>query len=216
MRLCILFGLVSLLSGFGLICYRNMVTRRGETVFEPAPTLPQLAPMCPWRNPEGDLPRLFPGALRFELETRILSGLRPEMARRLGRAPGPDENALQVFRIYHGDEPVGEVAARRVKGTFGAIEVVVAADNAGELRGVLIQRSREPQPVNDALLALDWARLAEKNAEDGWSTTDFLKGLPPQARASAQAIVDGTRDAMILLSISRQAGQVTLAKSHRH
>lgn len=211
----ILFGLVSLLSGLGALCYRSTVTKPEEAVFEPAQTLPELAPMCPWRDPEHDLPILFPGASRFDLETRILSGFRPEMTLRLGRTPRPDENAVQVYRVYEGDEAAGEVIVRRVKGTFGAIEVVVAANNTGELKGVQIQRSRESQAVTEALRALDWIRLAGKTV-DARKTTNLLTGLPPEARVSAQAMIEGVRDAMALLSLSTQTPHRNVAQSHHY
>src|SRR5512138_3663688 len=101
--------------------------KQQEVVFEPANKPPPLAPMCPWRDPEADLPKLFPGASRYDPQTHILSGMRLELALRLGRPPGADENALQVYNIYRLDRMQGQVVTRRVKGSYGAIELVIAA-----------------------------------------------------------------------------------------
>ena len=76
------------------------VSNTSERPFEGKNKLPQAAPLCPWREPDADLKLLFPIATRYELETRILSGLRVELAERLGRVPTGDENALHVYRIY--------------------------------------------------------------------------------------------------------------------
>jgi len=189
-----------------------------ETVFEPANKPPQLVPMCPWRNPEADLPKLFPAeGLRYELENRVLSGLRPELAQRLGGMPTGDDNALQVYRVYKDDQPLGELMTRRVKGTFGAVELVVAVDDSGKLNGILIQRLREPQAVSDALLAADWAQwIGGRGAESSWDCEGLVASLPPEARASARAIIEGARSATILLSVSGRAPHLKLAESHRH
>ncbi len=194
---------------------RNVFQSRGETVFEPANKPPPLAPMCPWRNPERDLAKLFPNASRFQLETRILSGLRSEMTARLGRAPAPDENSLPVYRIYGGDQVLGEVVARRLKGTFGAIEIVVAVDRESLLKGVLLQRFREPQASSDALLACDWAGwLGGKGADSSWDCEALVAGLPSAAQDSARAIIEGARTAAVLLSVSETAPHPEFAHSH--
>src|SRR6266850_1565653 len=72
-----------------------------EVPFEAKSRPPQSAPLCPWREPAADLARFFPAATRYETETRILSGLRDELAQQLGRTPRGDENALHVYRVYH-------------------------------------------------------------------------------------------------------------------
>ncbi len=188
-----------------------------ETVFEPANRPPPLAPMCPWRDPGADLPKLFPEASAFQPETRVLSGMRPELAQRLGRMPAPDENAVQVYRIREGDRPLGEVMTRRVKGTFGALELVVAAGEGGGLKGILVQRTREPEAATQALLAMDWTRwLGGKTAESSWNCEELIASLPPEAHDSARAVVEGARTAMILLAVSRRAPPINLAHSHNH
>src|SRR5207244_10617491 len=60
----------------------------------------EAAPVTPWREPAADLPRFFPEATGYELETRVLSGRRLELAERLGRPPSADESALRIYRVY--------------------------------------------------------------------------------------------------------------------
>ncbi len=201
----------------GALWFRTGSRSSEEALFEPAHSPPQLPPMCPWRDPGADLPKLFPEGSRFEVQTRILSGLRPELALRLGRAPGPEENALQVFEIYGGGRRVGEVVTRRVKGTFGAIEIVVAADNSRKIKGILLQRMREPQSVVDTLAALDWARwLGGKSPETAWDCDALMASLPAEARASARAIVEGAHSSLVLLAMSGQAPQANVVQTHTH
>ncbi len=206
----------ALLASVGLTL-RYRISKQQEVIFEPANKPPPLAPMCPWRNPEADLPKLFPEASRYDLDTRILSGMRPELARRLGRFPTADENALQVYRIYSPDRMQGEVVTRRVKGSYGAIELVIAADEHGRFKNVLIQRVREPQALSDALLGANWTQwLGGKTAESSWDCERLLANLDPKARPSAEAVIAGVRSSIILLAASAQMPSSELAQSHQH
>src|SRR5262245_31154618 len=74
------------------------------------------APMCPWRNPQSDVPAWFPDANLTDTEILIMSGLRPELAARLGRSPTAEEHALYVHRVWRDSVQLGEVLVRRVKG----------------------------------------------------------------------------------------------------
>src|SRR4030095_6628040 len=105
-----------------------------EVPFEAKAKPPQLAPLCPWREPESDLRLFFPDATHYELETRILSGLRVELAERLGRPATGDENVLHIHRVYQAKKPLGAVLTRRVKGAHGAIELALAVNADGQTR----------------------------------------------------------------------------------
>jgi hypothetical protein len=215
MRRSMLIPVMAGLLAIAALLSRKALLSTRESVFEPANKPPPLAPMCPWRNPETDLPRLFPEASRFEVQTRVLSGLRAELAKRLGRLPTGDENALRVYCVYKADRLMGELVTRRVKGTFGAIELVIGVDNGGRLKGILVQRLREPQVVVDTLFSLNWVQwLQGIGAEDRWDTDGLLAVLPAEARPSVVAIIEGVRSSMILLSISQHAHYVEPNHSH--
>jgi len=117
----------------------------------------EVAPLCPWRNPSEDCASWFPAADRSEAELQILSALRSEIPRVLGRDPNPEDNARYVHRVFAKDRCVGEVVVRRVKGPSGSLEVVVGLTLDGTLVGVRLQRAREPDAV---LAAVDGTWLA--------------------------------------------------------
>ena len=195
-------GAALLLAG---IVLRLANSQSKEIVFETR-NPPPLSPLCPWREPQSDLKSLFPAASRWEPETRILSGMRTDLAQRLGRTPTAEENSLRVYRIFEGDQALGEITTRRVKGSFGAIEVVLAVDTNGQITGLRLQRLREPEPAATALREGNWRLwFAGKGADSSWDSQDALKQLPEEARASGQAIIEGARSAMILLAASEQA-----------
>jgi hypothetical protein len=161
--------------------------------------------MCPWRQPEADLRSFFPGATRYATEVRILSGARLELARRLGRMPDPEENSLYVHRVYEVQRPLGAVLTRRVKGEYGAIEIVLAVAPDNRVRGVGVQRLREPPPIARALQSPPWLQSFEgKTAHSAWQMGEDLPTVPREARASARALLDGVRSLLILLHVAEQ------------
>lgn len=166
----------------------------------------EAAPMCPWRNPSSDVATWFPRATRTETEVRILSGVRPELAQRLGRQPSAAENALYIHRIWKGTELMGEVATCRVKGESGAVELAVAFLPDGRIHGVRVQRSREPEPVASAFQDSWLAAIRGKSGADLSSPGTALPPLPPEARTTANAITEGIRSLSILREVGNQPG----------
>src|SRR5436190_1298118 len=116
----------------------------------------ELAPMCPWREPQRDLANFFPSATDYKRETRILSGMRPQLQQRLGRVPTAEENALLIHRVTNGSQSLGAVLTRRVKGEHGGIELVTAVDPSGTIRGVSIQTQREPDSIARKITDTNW------------------------------------------------------------
>ncbi len=182
--------------------------------FEPPSRLVEPNPLCPWREPESDLRRFFPEANRHETETRILSGLRVELAKQLGRQPEAAENTLTLHRIYKDSRPLGCVLARRVKGEHGAIEIVLAVTAQGAVQGARLQRLREPATISAALQDGEWLKAFDgRTHEQGWESDD-LRRLPPEARSSAHAIRDGVRSLTILFAAGERGGAIPV-KPHR-
>lgn len=212
----ILFAAVLILVVGGIIWRINESSSAPELPFESKIKPPQASPLCPWREPEADLELFFPSATRYEIETHILSGLRLELAERLGRAPTGDENALQLHRVYHEQSPLGTVLTRRVKGTYGAIELVLAVANDERLCGLRLQRLREPATVESALQDPEWrGSFKGKGSDNSWKIGHDIPEVPAEARASAEAIVDGVRSLLILLAAAdHPRSRVPVAAPH--
>lgn len=176
----------------------------------------ETAPMCPWREPETDLRRFFPGATGYDTEILVLSGVRGELAQRLGRQPTAEENALYAYPVQGSAGKLGTVLVRRVKGESGAIEVVLAVDTGGRVVGVRLQRYREPEVVAAALKAPGWLRWFQgKTAESDWGLGGGIAPVPQVALPSARAVVDGVRSMLILLQVAQERG-LRKADPHSH
>jgi len=198
-------GVLALL--LGMVGWRiNEDSRSSEVPFEAKTKPPQAAPLCPWREPESDLALFFPGATHYEIETRILSGRRLELTERLGRAPTGDENVLHLHCVYREKTPLGVVLTRRVKGAYGAIELVLAVSTNGQTRALRLQRLREPEPIAVALQNPDWLRaFAGQRADSPSQRGRDLPEVPAEAQASADGIIEGTRSLLILLAAADEA-----------
>jgi hypothetical protein len=216
MRRWILPGAASALLALIVALWLNGSSPEDKT-FNPQVRPPESAPLCPWRDPMSDLKQFFPEATRYEVETRILSGQRVELAERLGRMPTGDENALHIWRVYAGVSLVGGVLTRRVKGEHGVIELVLAVDAGRAVRGVGLQRLREPEPIAQALQNPNWLRSFERRrADSSWKLGEDIPGVPTEARASAMAVIEGTRSLLILLAASEQAISTNPATAPHH
>lgn len=164
------------------------------------------AAMCPWREPDSDLAAWFPGATRTETEVLILSGLRPELAARLGRPVTAEENALHLHRVLENGRQRGEVVVRRVKGESGAVELVVALSPDGSVLGIRVQRSREPDAVAVALGSSWLGSFRGRTARDPLQPGADLPAVPEAARVTAAAICDGVRSLLILRELGTGPG----------
>ena len=182
-----------------------------ETVFEPKITVKEAAPMCPWREPDSDMKRFFPAANRRQTEVRILSGARLELEKRLGRPVAPEEQAFYLNQIYEGRELLGTILTKRVKGEFGAIEIVLAVNPRGEVSGVKLQRMREPRATAEFLENPAWlGRYAGKGADQiVMASENGVAGAPVGAKISALAIEKGIQSMLILLEAAERHGAGT-------
>jgi hypothetical protein len=173
-----------------------------------AHTFVDSAPICPWREPQRDLRQFFPGATGIHEETRILSHLRVALIHELGRPLTAEEMLLRPFRIMKGGERLGTVLVRRVKGEFGAIELVLAVTPEGRVRGLRLQRQREPEAVAAALTSPEWrGAFREKRADSPLRVGKDLPAVNREATVSAQAVAEGVRSLLILLRAAELHGR---------
>jgi hypothetical protein len=208
--------LIVLLSLSAIVCWLLKDNHPATTLFEPQVQSIQSAPLCPWREPAQDLKCLFPNATRYEAETHILSGMRSQLASLLGRPATGDENALHIYRIYAQQNPLGAILTQRVKGAYGAIEIVLGVNPEGKVIGLHLQRNREPESIAASLQSPEWlGSFVGKQAADPWRLGDDIPAVSDEARISANAIVQGTRSTLILLQTANdsKAGNL-IAKPH--
>lgn len=168
--------------------------------------------MCPWREPEGDIRRYYPGALGYRTEPRILSAERVELARRLGRFPSAAEHAVYLHRVRKNGSAAGTVLVRRVKGPYGAIEVIAALDNRGRVLGVRLQRHREPASIAGVLTSPEWlgafkGRTAgDSMDQDAWIPGRGLPAVPQEAQATASSAAEAVRSMLVLYDLAEARG----------
>ncbi len=198
-----------------MIAWRfNRASYETAAPFEPTSRAIEPSPLCPWREPDADMRRFFPEANRHTTETSILRGFRVELAKQLRRQPSAEENSLTLHRVFKDAQPLGTVLAQRVKGEHGAIELVLAVTERGEVQDVRLQRLREPAAVADALQDRAWlGKFQERTHDRGWDSDD-LSGIPSEARVSAQAIREGIHSLLILLATSEGLPSASSAKPH--
>lgn len=180
---------------------------RGSSGKEQAPhshaSGPEVSPVCPWREPRRNLLALFPPATNYVTESRILSRMTVEVEQRLGRHLTADENPLRLHRVRHENQWPGSVLVTRVKGGHGGIEIVTGVETNGAVRGVLIQSQREPDAVARVITGSNFlAAFAGKDCTSPLRLGEDLPDVSAEARASAQAVADGVRSLLVVLSFA--------------
>jgi hypothetical protein len=164
--------------------------------------------MYPWRDPQGDLHRFFPGSDDYRQETLVLSPLRLEILKRLGPGVPLESNALYIYRISQAGANRGTILVRRTGGEYGAIEVVVAVDPERRIVGVRLQRHREPPAVASVIASSQWlAAFRGKTAGDTFRVGSDLPAVPPAATTSAEAIAGAVRSLLIELDVAERRTQ---------
>jgi hypothetical protein len=168
----------------------------------------EAAPLCPWREPERDLQRFFPSATGAREQLRILSHLRLALIHDLGRPLTAEEFLLRPYRAVRGQERLGTILVRRVKGEFGAIELVLAVTPEGQVKGLRLQRQREPEPIAAALTSPEWLNAFRgKSADSPLRLGEDLPQVPHEAIVSAAAVADGVRSLLVLLRAAETQGR---------
>lgn len=198
------------LAGTGAALYLARSSGATEAPRAPHVTQVDVPPVCPWRNPEADMRRFYPGARGYHSERLSLSSHVLALTRRLGRRPASGELSLDRYVV----EAQGRVLIRRVSGEYGAIELLLALDEGGRVRGMRLQRLREPEPVAHYLESPAWeSRFAGRRAADLPAASAKMNGVPAAARASASSIAEGVRTLLIL---DNEAGAGAPVHVHIH
>ena len=101
------------------------------------------AALCVWRKPDQDIKQYFPGADTYKTDLKDPGSKKSVIEKRIGRKLDADEQEFKLYRIIDGGKLVGTIMTHLGKGQYGAIEIVVALDADGRVKGVGIQRDRE-------------------------------------------------------------------------
>ncbi len=109
------------------------------------------AAICVWRKPDADIRQFFPGADSYRTDLKGVGSRRAAIERALGASLDPDEGDFKFYRILAGSRCVGTVLTHLGKGRYGAIEVVIALNAAGAVKGVRLQVIREPNEIKRQL-----------------------------------------------------------------
>jgi hypothetical protein len=191
--------LVALLFGGVLLAF-FVRSPEQTTVYEPV--VPRVDPgsPVPWRNAEQEMTNWFPGATHHQIRDLVLSSRRPELQAKLNRPVLPEEMSLHLYQVRSNETVVGFVLTRRFKTKTGAMELVAALSEQGELRVVKIQRSREPEQVLKELERFDLARSLKPNSiANGNQTTPGS----PETINLAEKIGEEVRAMLVLFEAAR-------------
>ena len=206
-----------LLAGISVIA-AAIVRSRLPTVYEPPAVRhshAEISPVCPWRDPPRDLATLFPGATGYATESPILNAMTAPIRKQLSRSMASDENPLRVFRVQRGNENAGSVLVCRVKGEHGGIELIIGVETNGVVRAVTLQSQREPDAVARAITNPAWlSSFAGKDSNSRFRLGEDLPEVPADARASAEAIAEGVRSQIVVLSFAGKIAGSRVADPH--
>ena len=142
-----------------------------------------LAALCVWRKPDQDIKQFFPGADTYTTDLKDPGKKKSVVERRIGRKLDADEQEFKFYRITDGGKKVGTIMTHLGKGEYGAIEIVVAVDNNGKVKGVGIQRDREKKRAelrSDKFLS----QFIGKTASDPVEIGKDIKPVPGAEKAS--------------------------------
>jgi hypothetical protein len=143
------------------------------------------AAICVWRKPDADIRTFFPGAESYRTELKDVGARRAAIERAIGARLDPDEGDFKFYRILNGSRTVGTVLTHLGKGRYGAIEVVVALDTAGAVKGVRLQVVREPNAIKRQLTGDAFLRqFTGKRASDPIQVGRDIRPVPGAGQSS--------------------------------
>lgn len=159
---------------------------------------PAEAALCVWRKPDQDIQRFFPGADTYQTEYKAPGSKRAAIEKRLGAALDSDETEFKFYRILDGGKRVGTILTHLGKGQYGAIEVVVAIDPAGRVKGVGIQRDRER--ARKALRSDEFlSQFVGKTASDPLVVGQDIRPAAKGAERASQTVAFSVKKLLVLL-----------------
>ncbi|MBJ6727413.1 hypothetical protein [Geomesophilobacter sediminis] len=108
---------------------------------------------CDLNDADRDVPRLFPGATRYQsiyvsIQKKGGAALQHRIEGRLGERHlalyAPIDVPYTIYEIYSGPKKVGYIHGVNQKGQFGGIQVFIAQDLSGKVKTFYIQKMTGP------------------------------------------------------------------------
>jgi hypothetical protein len=156
------------------------------------------AAICVWRKPDADIKAFFPGAESYRTDLKPVGAQRAAIERALRAHLDPDEGDFKFYRILSGDRRVGTILTHLGKGRYGAIEVVVALDPAGSVKGVRLQVIREPNGIKRQLTAESFlGQFSGKRVVDPIQVGRDIRPVPG-AEQSSETIAFSVRKMLVI------------------
>lgn len=144
------------------------------------------AAICVWRKPDADIQYFFPGADSYRTDLKPVGSRRAAIERAIGARLDADESDFKFYQILAGYRRVGTVLTHLGKGRYGAIEVVIALDPGGAVKGVRLQVIREPNEIKRQLTSESFlGQFAGKHAGDPIQVGRDIRPVPGASQSSA-------------------------------
>lgn len=190
----------------------NFFHRPTPTSFDPtiidASQPVEIAGICPWRNPNSDLKAYFPTANHYERRLLNMSDLRPDVLAELGPKTPMDSNGLYYYRVYRDSNWVGSVIVQRTAGEYGVVEYTAGVGQDGKIKGVRIQRLREPDLTVKTIEAPSWlASFSNKSTDGSFIVGKDIPPVPESAHQTAQSLADSVRRLIVEYDIAHARGR---------
>jgi hypothetical protein len=156
------------------------------------------AAICVWRKPDADIQTFFPGATSYRTDLKPVGSHRAAIERAIGARLDPDEGDFKFYRILAGERSVGTVLTHLGKGRYGAIEVVIALDPAGAVKGVRLQVVREPNVIKRQLTGESFlGQFTGKHAGDLIQVGRDIRPVPG-ADQSSETVAFSVRKMLVI------------------
>jgi hypothetical protein len=170
---------------------------------------------CDLNFPDRDIPRLVTGASRYTLSALSLSpaqlaAIAAQLDERYRALYEPLNVPYTVYEVFKGKERVGYVHGVNQKGQYGGIQLFVALDLAGTVRGVYIQKITGPSAAKlreKALLdQLVGVRLADFESFDpvtgkGEGRLASLKNPAPDMETDFYGVLRALKKNLVLMEV---------------
>lgn len=173
---------------------------------------------CDLNNPDGDVPRLFPGSTSYKVSYASLGqgGDNQTYARVVKKLGGPEYTSLyapldvsySIYEIYNGSKKIGYIHGVNQKGHFGGIQVFVVQDMNGIIKRFYIQKisGQSANKLRDSKFGDQFVGLSLKDLDTfdpitGKGTGKFasIRNPAPDMETDFYGVLRGVKKNLVLM-----------------